>query len=163
MTFYDIKQAAQYLNAFEGKVIGVTSGCYDLLHPLHILYLTKCKRECDILLVQLDSDFLTFRNKKRSPYINEVDRAFMADNIKCVDCTMIINEIHHVEKMLKALDTSKNKIKNFKNSDIIYGKPAIRVEGVDLVIIPDVLRFNSTTEIREFLKSSSNEPTLKQR
>jgi D-beta-D-heptose 7-phosphate kinase/D-beta-D-heptose 1-phosphate adenosyltransferase len=154
MIFYNLNDAARYINSFENQKIGITSGCYDLLHPLHVLYFEKCKRECDLLFVQIDSDMLTLRNKNKIPYINELDRAYMVDNLKQVHGSMIINDIGDIPTFLNMLNIIKNEIKNFKNSDTIYGKDAIQVLGVQLVIIPDISRFNSTTEIQNHLKQT---------
>lgn len=152
MIFYNLQEALQYLNAFDDITIGVTSGCFDLIHPLHVLYLNKCKRECQILIVQVDSDMLTFKNKNKIPHINELDRSYMIDNVKSVDCTLVINQIEDITLLLEGLDKTKNHIKIFKHSGAIYGNKAIEVEGAQLVIIADVNRFNSTTEIRNYLK-----------
>lgn len=147
MIFYDNKQVVQYLDGFIGKTIGVTSGCFDLLHPLHVLYLQKCRRFCDILLVQIDSDQLSLVNKKKIPRINELDRAYMVDSLKFVDCTQVINSLFDISEVLNGTDKELNTIVCFKNSNSIYGIPAIEIDGVELIIIPDVQRFNSTTEI----------------
>ena len=37
-------------------VIGLTSGCFDLFHSLHLSYLQKCRRMCDFLVVGVDCD-----------------------------------------------------------------------------------------------------------
>jgi cytidyltransferase-like protein len=153
MIFYNLRDAAQYISAFNNQTIGITSGCYDLLHPLHVLYFEKCKRECDWLFVQIDSDMLTLRNKNKVPHINELDRAYMVDNLKSVHGSMIINEISQIIAFLRMLNTKQNKIKQFKNHSTIYGKPVLEYPGVELVIIPDVERFNSTTEIQNHLKT----------
>lgn len=79
MIFYQSEDFIKYVNASETNLIGVTSGCYDLLHPLHVEYLNKCRRQCNELYVFLDSDRLTLENKKKSPLINELDRAYMVD------------------------------------------------------------------------------------
>src|SRR5882672_9503324 len=65
-------------------IIGITSGCFDLLHPMHVEYLNKCRKCCDTLLVLIDSDMLTWTNKQKLPVINQLDRAYMVDNLQSV-------------------------------------------------------------------------------
>lgn len=33
------------------KKIGLTSGCFDLIHYYHLRYLERCKANCDLLIV----------------------------------------------------------------------------------------------------------------
>lgn len=136
--------------------IGVTSGCFDLLHPMHVEYLNKCRKCCDTLLVLVDSDMLTFNNKAKLPVINQLDRAYMVDNLRCVNGVGIIDNLAEyretVECMVFKYDQADKKILMFKNSNRIYGQPIIEIGGAQNVIIPDVERFSSTTQITDFLK-----------
>jgi D-beta-D-heptose 7-phosphate kinase/D-beta-D-heptose 1-phosphate adenosyltransferase len=36
--------------------IGFTNGCFDVFHPGHEYYLRECQRQCDYLIVALNSD-----------------------------------------------------------------------------------------------------------
>ena len=38
------------------KIIGFTSGSFDILHPGHVDYLEKAKQQCDCLVVAVNSD-----------------------------------------------------------------------------------------------------------
>lgn len=40
----------------QGKVIGFTNGCFDLLYKGHIYLLLQSKKICDHLIVDLNSD-----------------------------------------------------------------------------------------------------------
>ena len=133
------------------KTIGITSGCFDILHPLHIQYLTKCRRECDFLIVLLDSDKL-IKLHKDTPVFNEDDRKFMLESLACVDEVIIFNDLFEFKDIIENIDKDKVYIKMFKHSENIYGQPTIRLTGIELVIIPDVVRFSSSTQIKNFLK-----------
>jgi len=37
-------------------IIGFTNGCFDLFHEGHIHFLTACRRQCDYLIVAVNSD-----------------------------------------------------------------------------------------------------------
>lgn len=125
------------------KIVGVTSGCFDLLHFYHMRYLEKCKAQCDFLIVGVDSDTLVNKNKNKTPMIPEHHRIAMVDALKCVDAVFQIDEIKDIENFYPIA----NKV--FKNSDTIYGK---KVEiangaGAELVIIPDIEEVYSTSEL----------------
>lgn len=139
--------------------VGVTSGCFDLLHPMHVEYLNKCRKCCDTLLVLVDSDMFIWMNKNKSPVINQLDRAYMVDSLRCVSSVGIIDSIDELQEVIQAMVKYKSQppLKIFKNSHTIYGAPLIEVKGAQNIIIPDVERFSSTTQIIDFLKKQSEE------
>ena len=124
-----------------GKIVGVTSGCFDLLHFYHLRYLEKCKAQCDFLIVGVDSDTLVYKNKDKWPMIPEHHRMEMVDALKCVDAVFQMDEIKNIEDFY----TIANKV--FKNSNIIYGNEVVVDGGAELVIIPDIEEVYSTTEL----------------
>lgn len=126
-----------------GKTVGVTSGCFDLLHFYHLRYLEKCKAQCDFLIVGVDSDTLVNKNKNKTPMIPEHHRIAMVDALKCVDAVFQMDEIKDIENFYPVA----NKV--FKNSDTIYGKKVEITNGASakLVIIPDIEEVYSTSEL----------------
>ena len=122
------------------KVIGITSGCFDLLHYYHLRYLERCKSLCDILIVGVDSDLLVYQNKHKYPTIPEHHRLAMIDALKCVDITFKMDSLNDLLNMYKHV----NKV--FKNSNTIYGKQ-VNYGDAELVIVPDIEEVNSTTQI----------------
>ena len=127
----------------DGKVVGVTSGCFDLLHFYHLRYLEKCKAQCDFLIVGVDSDTLVNRNKNKVPMIPEHHRIAMVDALKCVDAVFQMDEIKNIEDFYPIA----NKV--FKNSDTIYGKMVEINNSItaELVIVPDIEEVYSTSEL----------------
>jgi cytidyltransferase-like protein len=157
MIFHSIKQAASYINALsslKGK-IGVTSGCFDVLHALHVDYLNKCKRAFDpqLLCVLVDSDNNMIKNKNEAPVIYETDRMYMLDNLQAVDIVVLMDKNEDLKTFLTMLDRSAgNDVIMYKNANKIYGADVFKVDKVKLHIIPDVTRFSSATEIRKQIK-----------
>lgn len=132
------------------QIIGITSGCFDLIHPLHIQYLNKCKRECDYLLVLLDSDQLICKHKP-PPLFNEDDRKYIIEHLNMVDDVMIFNDLQ--EFIIIIEDVAKqHPVRVFKHAGNIYGQPTVKIKSTELVIISDVQRFSSSTEIKQFIK-----------
>lgn len=124
------------------KIVGLTSGCFDLLHFYHLRYLEKCRAQCDFLIVGVDSDMLIGKNKNKSPMIPEHHRMAMVDALKCVDAVFQMDDIRNIE------DFYPIATKVFKNSPVIYGnKVEISSGEAELVIIPDIKEIYSTTEL----------------
>ncbi len=66
--------------------LGVTNGCFDLLHRGHVEYLTKARQACDQLLVLVNSDSSIRQVKGPGrPVVCEADRVFMLASLECVD------------------------------------------------------------------------------
>lgn len=60
----------------DGKTIGFTNGCFDLLHPGHMHVLSQAAAQCDHLIVGLNSDASVKRLKGNNrPIQSEQDRA----------------------------------------------------------------------------------------
>lgn len=136
-----------------GWRVGVTSGCFDMYHVMHTNYLIACKRECDVLIVLIDSDKrISTIPGKRGSVVNEMDRAFVLDNTKMVDGVMIMHDLSQLQQILTHLALRGIDTTLFRNSMTIYNTKCIEVEGVKISIIPDVPRFSSTTEIINHLK-----------
>lgn len=153
MIIYNGEDFVRFASSGQTKIIGVTSGCFDLLHPLHVEYLNKCRRECDELYVYIDSDKLVNENKNKVPLINEMDRAYMVDNLSSVSGVIIINELDDIVHLTNSISNGANLIRVFKHCSTIYGKDLISYMGnVETIIVPDIIRFQSTTEITNFLK-----------
>jgi rfaE bifunctional protein nucleotidyltransferase chain/domain len=75
------------------KKLVFTNGCFDLLHSGHVDYLNKAKELGDYLLVGLNSDFSVKKIKgENRPIINEMERAVLLDNLKCVDYVTFFDE-----------------------------------------------------------------------
>ena len=75
------------------KKLVFTNGCFDILHSGHVDYLNKAKELGDYLLVGLNSDFSVKKIKgEKRPIINEMERASLLDNLKCVDYVTFFDE-----------------------------------------------------------------------
>ena len=66
------------------KVIGIVSGGFDPLHAGHILYLESAKKNCDELVVGVNSDEWLVR-KKGKFFMPFADRLRIIMALRCVD------------------------------------------------------------------------------
>jgi len=79
------------------KKLVVTNGCFDILHAGHIHYLNEAKSFGDYLLVGINSDSSVKKLKGESRPINtHVHRAYLLDNIKCIDFVYVFDELRCV-------------------------------------------------------------------
>ena len=77
----------------QGKVIGFTNGCFDLLHLGHLHTLTLARKKCDALFVGLNSDDYLRRTKGPDrPVQDEATRSGILGALECVDGVIVFNE-----------------------------------------------------------------------
>ncbi len=69
-----------------GFKVGLTNGCFDILHAGHVRYLNEARRLCDRLIVALNRDASVRLLKGSSRPVNdEVARATVLGGLGCVD------------------------------------------------------------------------------
>lgn len=152
----DIRDAAdsfalqQFLERLRGagQTVGITSGCYDLFHNLHLTYLQRCRRMCDALIVGVDSDDLVKNTKgPERPIIPEHQRVNLLNALKCVDFVFIMGS---VEDFRRAVQQFRPKVifknQNFRPQDVVG------CEQATVITVPDVFQPDSTSGIIERIK-----------
>jgi len=76
-----------------GKKVVFTNGCFDILHPGHVVLLERSKNLGDILVVGLNSDGSVRRLKGRPrPVLPERARAEILAALECVDYVVVFRE-----------------------------------------------------------------------
>ena len=76
-----------------GKRVVFTNGCFDLLHPGHVRYLTAARALGDVLIVALNSDRSVRELKGPTrPILTEAERAEVMAALGCVDYVTIFDE-----------------------------------------------------------------------
>lgn len=76
-----------------GRAVGWTNGCFDILHPGHILYLGQARREADLLVVGVNSDRSIRAIKGPDRPINDQrHRAEVLSELASVDYVVIFDD-----------------------------------------------------------------------
>ena len=95
-------------------IMGFTCSCFDLLHAGHILMLKDAKKQCDHLIVGLQTDPTIDRsNIKNKPIQSLEERKIQLGAVKYVDEIIIYNTEKDLYELLKKI------------------KPDIRILGSD--------------------------------
>ena len=75
------------------KIIGYTTGVFDLFHIGHVKILQKAKSLCDKLIVGVSTDALVKKYKNKKPIIPFSERVEVIKNNKCVDLVVSQNSL----------------------------------------------------------------------
>ena len=139
----------------ENKKLVFTNGCFDILHRGHVTYLNEAKSLGDYLIVAVNSDDSVKRLKGADrPINNEQDRAFILDNLKCVDFAMIFNEDTPYDTIKEIIPDFLVKGGDWKKEDII-GYDIVEGNGGKVLSLNFVNDY-STTSVIEKINNSPN-------
>jgi glycerol-3-phosphate cytidylyltransferase len=133
------------------KIIGYTTGVFDLFHIGHLNLLKRAKLECDYLIVGVTTDELSYSRKGKYPIIPFLERMEIVEHIKFVD--EVVPQAH-MDKMAAWRDLQFNKMfvgDDWKGSD---SWNALENEfsdvGVEIVYFP-YTRHTSSTKLRSVI------------
>ena len=120
----------------QGKKIGFTNGCFDLLHPGHVSTMRQARAACDFLIVGINSDASVKRLKGPSrPVQDEAARSAILAGLEMVDAVIVFGEDTPLE-LLKAFKPDilvkggQYKLEEVVGYDVVmsYGGKILRAE-----------------------------------
>ena len=98
MVLEDIREASS-----KGLRIGFAAGTMDLFHAGHVLMLNEAKKQCDILIVGLQSDPTLDRTSKNSPVQGMFERYISLQGNRSVDFILPYSTEEDLYNMLQIL------------------------------------------------------------
>ncbi len=138
-----------------GKKIGFTNGCFDIIHPGHVDFIAKAKKQVDILILGLNSDSSIRIIKGKSRPINNQDfRARVLSALEDVDFIVIFNETtpHEIISFIKPDYL-------FKGADwkdkIVVGRDILKKYGGKVRLLPYLKGYSTTSILKKICKKSS--------
>ena len=124
--------------------IGVTNGCFDVLHSGHLHLLSEAKKNCDKLIVLLNSDkSIKMIKGKNRPILKLNKRIQILKMIKNVDVIKVFEEKTPEKIISKILPDILFKGSDYKTAQVI-GYKLITNNGGKVKIINKLKNFSST-------------------
>jgi D-beta-D-heptose 7-phosphate kinase/D-beta-D-heptose 1-phosphate adenosyltransferase len=115
--------------ARDGLTVGVTNGCFDLLHPGHISLIRQAAEASDKLIVALNSDASVKRLKGSSrPVQDELARASVIGAIKGVSAVTIFDEDTPLELLEALLPDVLVKGADYREDEVV-GADLVKAAG----------------------------------
>ncbi len=134
-----------------GKTVVFTNGCFDLMHPGHVDYLTFAKKQGDILMVGLNSDRSVRKNKGDTrPILPENDRAKVLAALEMVDYVVIFDEEEPAALIEKIIPDILVKGEDWAH--YVSGREIVEKNGGKVVLAP-LVEGKSTSNIIEKIKN----------
>jgi len=155
--FYDFEEATNKVSEWhqQGKIVGFTNGCFDILHPGHISLLKKAKSLCDKLIVGINTDESVARLKGPERPINSVnDRAQVISEMQSVDLVVTF----HQDTPLELIRAFKPKVlikgADYTADQVVGAKETIRNGGA--VHLVDLVEGVSSSDTIKTIRAQSN-------
>ena len=123
------EEAAAFAQALQaqGKKIVFTNGCFDIVHPGHVDYLSQARDLGDALILGLNTDDSVKRLEKGAnrPINNEKARGLVLSALACIDKIVLFNE-----------DTPYELIKTIQPDVLVKGSDYApeKIVGYDIVM-----------------------------
>ena len=152
MSFQLSLETQRFLKSIQGKRLVFTNGCFDILHSGHVSYLNEAKDQGDFLIVGLNSDASVKRLKGSERPINkEIDRKFVLENLKSIDCVEIFEEDTPYE-LIKAVMPNVLVKGGDWSADQIIGSDLVLANGGQVKSLSFKEGYSSTNIINQIKK-----------
>ncbi len=143
------KIKAQKLN---GKKIVFTNGCFDIIHPGHVDYLSQARDLGDFLILGLNTDNSVKRLNKapNRPINNEQARASVLAALASIDLIVLFDEGTPYE-LISFLKPDVLVKGNDYEVEKIVGYDVVTANGGKVITIPFLEGFSTTNLIKKIL------------
>lgn len=136
-----------------GERIAFTNGCFDILHPGHVLYLEAARELADVLVVGLNADESVRRLKGPTrPFLGEGERALVVAALRSVDYVVLFHE-DTPARLISAIRPDVLAKGGDWAVDQIVGGEEVRAAGGRVVSIPFVEGLSTTNIAQRVLAS----------
>jgi rfaE bifunctional protein nucleotidyltransferase chain/domain len=138
----------------QGKLVVLTNGCYDLLHPGHIRLLEQARSLGDVLVLALNSDAGVHRLKGPArPITAEPDRMAIALGLAAVDAVTLFDE--DTPRQLIAVVLPDVLVKGADWNHFVAGREEVEAAGGKVALLPIEPGYSTTNILDSILRFSS--------
>ena len=131
------------------KKVGITFSAFDLLHAGHIKMLEEAKRQCDYLIVGLQTDPTIDRPEKNKPTQSIVERYIQLQGCRYVDEIVPYATEQDLEDVLRSFKIDVRIVGDeYKDKDFT-GRKYCEEKGIELYFNRRDHRFSSTALRKE--------------
>ncbi len=129
--------------------IGITFSAFDLLHAGHIKMLEEAKRQCDYLIVALQTDPTIDRPEKNRPSQSVVERYIQLKGCRHVDEIVPYATEQDLEDILRSFKIDVRIIGDEYKEKNFTGRSYCEQKGIELYFNVRDHRFSSTSLRKE--------------
>ena len=136
-----------------GEKVVFTNGCFDIMHQGHIEVLARTADLGTKLIIGLNSDSSIQKLKgKNRPIIQQQSRAILLVSFSFVDAVVLFSEDTPINLISTLLPDVLAKGGDYKIETIV-GHEIVQKNGGEVILVPFVDGFSSTTIIEKIRKS----------
>lgn len=132
------------------KKVVLAGGCFDILHPGHVIFLQKAKKAGDILVVLLESDQKVKKLKGvNRPVHTQKERAIVLKALKFVDRVILLPNMKNdsdYERLIKQIKPDIIAATEGAD-DNHFKKQAAKLVGAKLVYVTKMIGYHSSSGI----------------
>jgi glycerol-3-phosphate cytidylyltransferase len=137
--------------------VGITFSAFDLLHAGHIKMLEEARRQCDYLIVGLQTDPTIDRPEKNRPIQTVVERYIQLKACKPVDEIVPYATEQDLEDILRAFKIDVRIVGDEYKDKNFTGRPYCEEKGIELYFNTRDHRFSSSDLRKIVAEKESNE------
>jgi D-glycero-beta-D-manno-heptose 1-phosphate adenylyltransferase len=137
-----------------GRVIVLTNGVFDLLHPGHVRYLQHARRLGDVLIVAVNSDRSArgLGKGEGRPITPEYERAEMLAALACVDAVALFDDDTPASLIARLEPDVLVKGADWAGRDV-PGRDIVEKRGGRIVFAPFESGYSTTAIVEKIRKS----------
>lgn len=148
------EDALHKINAqkLSGKKVVFTNGCFDIIHPGHVDYLSQARDLGDLLILGLNTDNSVKRLQKapNRPINNEQARASVLAALASIDLIILFDEETPYE-LIKYLQPNVLVKGDDYQVEKIVGYDVVTANGGKVITIPFLEGYSTTNLIKKIL------------
>ncbi len=137
----------------QGKRVVFTNGCFDLLHPGHVRFLSEARKLGDALIVAVNSDRSVRALKGPGrPILPEDERAEVLAALQSVDYVTIFDEPNPQTVIARMLPQVLVKGGDWGREEIV-GRKEVKAAGGQVVSLPVTPGYSTSSLLQAALKT----------